>query len=93
MNNSFAEILDFVISAGRVQADDLDSAEAEAEFEARERGLSDDEVEAAGEWARAHFQIKAAASALGSKGGKSRSEAKKAASRANGRKGGRPRKQ
>lgn len=49
----FAKILDFIVSAGRVF--DKDSAENEAEFEASERGLNEDDVKRAGTWARNHY--------------------------------------
>lgn len=57
--NLYAEILNFVIDNGRVQANGHGglvkaSVAAEVEFEATERGLSDDEIKAAVAWAKKH---------------------------------------
>lgn len=55
----YMDILRFVVENGRVQAEDggfnLASLEVEVEFEARERGLSDEQVKAAVEFARSRY--------------------------------------
>jgi hypothetical protein len=55
----YMDILRFVVENGRVQADDdgfnLASLETEVEFEARERGWSDEQVKAAVEFARSRY--------------------------------------
>jgi hypothetical protein len=55
----YMDILRFVVENGRVQADgdgfNLASLEVEVEFEARERGLSDEQVKAAIEFARSRY--------------------------------------
>ena len=55
----YMDILRFVVENGRVQVDgdgfNLASLEVEVEFEARERGLSDEQVKAAIEFARSRY--------------------------------------
>jgi hypothetical protein len=50
----YMDILSTVIENGRWTTDSMDELETEVEFEANERGLSDEEVEAVVAYARQH---------------------------------------
>jgi len=54
MFSNYEKILDFVVSAGRVT--DKDSAQAEAEFEAMERGMTTEQIIEAGKYAYVHYR-------------------------------------
>jgi len=53
----FYDILDTVISNGRLELHTPEELEIEIEFEARERGLSEDEIAEAVEYAFEHYRF------------------------------------
>lgn len=52
----YADILAMVVENGRWTSGDLDELEVEVDFEARERGLSEDEIKEAVAYARSHIK-------------------------------------
>jgi len=55
--NEYYDILDTVVSNGRLELNTPEELEIEIEHEARERGLSDDEIAEAVEYALDHYQF------------------------------------
>ena len=57
MNDIYYDILDTVVSNGRLTLHTPEELEIEVEFEARERGLSEDEITEAIEYALDHYRF------------------------------------
>jgi len=57
MNAIYYDILDTVVSNGRLELNTPEELEIEIEHEARERGLSDEEIEEAIAYAFEHYQF------------------------------------
>jgi len=57
MNEIYYDILDTVVSNGRLELHTPEELEIEIEHEARERGLSDDEIAEAIEYAFEHYRF------------------------------------
>ena len=57
MNSIYCDILDTVVSNGRLTLHTPEELEIEIEHEARERGLSDDQIEEAIAYAFEHYKF------------------------------------
>ena len=57
MNEIYYDILDTIVSNGRLELNTPEELEIEVEHEARERGLSEDEIAEAVEYAFEHYRF------------------------------------
>jgi len=57
MNEIYYDILDTIVSNGRLELNTPEELEIEIEHEARERGLSEDEIAEAIEYAFEHYRF------------------------------------